>query len=234
MPEANGLESFARSLGVDLFGAADLRRFRPYDGFDADLIRKFSFGVSIAIRLSSSVIDGITEEDPTQSYAHHYLTANTLLDGLTLRISNYCQRKGYAALPVPASQILRGNTHLGMISHKAVATLAGLGWIGKSQLLINPSLGPRLRLGTVLTEMPLKTAHPVEGRCGSCIECSKACPVGAISGKNVGDKPWIREDVFNPDSCWKRLSVFRSDPHLAVSICGLCVKACPYGKRSTL
>lgn len=226
-----GLQTFIRRLGADLFGVADLTRYRPYRGFDGRMLRRFPFGISIGIRLSDAIIDGITKEDPTQVYAHHYVTVNALLDNLTLRISNYCQTRGYQALPVPASQTTRADIHQGAISHKAVAALAGLGWIGRSQLLINPLHGPRMRFASVLTEMPMKTSEPIKNRCGSCTECAKSCPVGAIKGGDANNDQWVREDVFDPDSCWERLSTFRDDPLYGVSICGICVKVCPYGKE---
>jgi len=181
--EGRGLRSFIQRLGADLFGVADLTRYRPYSGFDESILRELPYGISVGIRLSDVIIDGITERNPTQAYAHHYVTVNALLDNLTLRISNYCQAKGYQALPVPASQITNVGMHQGTISHKAVAALAGLGWIGKSQLLINPFHGPRMRFASVLTEMPMKTSEPIKSRCGSCTKCVDSCPVGADKGR---------------------------------------------------
>ena len=70
---------------------------------------------------------------------------------------------------------------IGAISHKAVAKAAGLGWIGRSTLLITPKFGPRICLVTLLTDMPLAHDHPMEDKCGTCRRCIEACPAGAIS-----------------------------------------------------
>ncbi len=75
------------------------------------------------------------------------------------------------------------------ISHKAVARMAGLGWQGKSLLLINPEYGPRVRLVTILTDMPLTPDGPVKNRCGACLECVQACPASAI--KNALDRQFL-------------------------------------------
>ena len=47
----------------------------------------------------------------------------------------------------------------GNISHKAVARTEGIGWQGKSLLIVSPQYGPRIRLATVLTDMPLEPDH---------------------------------------------------------------------------
>jgi len=225
------LEKFAENLGADLFGVADLKFFQSYDGFDPSLL-DFSFGISIGIRLSDSVIDRITVDDPTPEYASHYKAVNALLDDIALRITGRIQGNGYAALPIPASQITKPALHQGAISHKAIGAIAGLGWIGKNQLLINPRFGPRLRLASVLTTMPLRAGVPLGNGCRNCEVCIKSCPAHAIRLTDAPGRRWIREQVFDPDACNQRLAGFRDNPLYGVSICGICVKVCPFGRAS--
>jgi ferredoxin len=67
--------------------------------------------------------------------------------------------------------------------HKLTAHLAGLGWIGKSCMLITPEAGPRVRWITILTDAPLSvTGTPMDERCGSCTECVDICPVSSFTG----------------------------------------------------
>jgi len=223
------LEKFAENLGADLFGVADLKLFQSYNGFDSSLLR-FSFGISIGIRLSDSVIDRITADDPTPEYASHYKAVNAHLDDIALRIASRIEGNGYAALPIPASQITKPSLHQGAISHKAIGAIAGLGWIGKNQLLINPRFGPRLRLASVLTTIPLRTGVPMDNGCGDCEICIKSCPAHAIRLTEASGRRWIREQVFDPDACNQRLVGFRDNPLYGVSICGICVKVCPFGR----
>jgi len=230
--ERDSLENHARNLGADLFGVADLGLFQPYDGVDVSLL-SFPFGISIGMRLSDAILERITVEDPTPEYAFHYKAANALLDDIALRITGRIQKEGYAALPIPASQITREALHQGAISHKAIAAIAGLGWIGKSQLLINPRFGPRLRFSSVLTTMPMKAGEPLKNGCGACEECAKACPTGAIKPGEVMKEKWVREDVFDPDACYNRLITFRDNPRYSASICGICVKVCPFGRKQS-
>jgi len=228
--KARRLKRFALGLGVDVFGIGDLNHFRPYVGLDLPLLN-FPNAISIGMRLSNSIVNRITIEDPTPEYAHHYKAVNAFLDDVALRIANRIQAGGYAAMPIPASQITRPDLHQGVVSHKAIAALAGLGWIGKSQLLVNPRLGPRLRFASILTTMPLKAGKPLKNQCGACDVCVRACPTHAIKTTAHHEQRWVREEVFDPESCYQRLIKFRDDPRYGVSICGVCVKLCPVGAR---
>jgi len=66
------------------------------------------------------------------------------------------------------------------IAEKALAACAGLGFIGKNHLLINPSLGPQLLLGEIVTDLELTPDEPVKSVCGRCTKCIDACPTGAL------------------------------------------------------
>ena len=81
----------------------------------------------------------------------------------------------------------------------------GLGWIGKSCHLINPKVGPRLRLTTVLTDALLPPDPPLPNRCGSCTRCRNACPAHAIHGVafQAGDPLSLRSDKQTCFSFWR-------------------------------
>lgn len=69
------------------------------------------------------------------------------------------------------------------ISDKLWAARAGLGWIGKSTLLVNPELGSYCFIGELVTPAAFdRYDAPVENRCGSCDACVRACPNGALCG----------------------------------------------------
>ncbi|NLV54845.1 MAG: tRNA epoxyqueuosine(34) reductase QueG [Acidimicrobiales bacterium] len=72
---------------------------------------------------------------------------------------------------------------------RAVAHRAGLGFYGKSSLLLLPGAGSWFVLGAVLTDAPLAptAAEPVPDGCGPCRRCLAACPTGAIVEPGVVD-----------------------------------------------
>ena len=229
--DAYGLKHRARGWGASLIGVADLERLRGIQTEPADLLSGFTRAVSLGVRLSDPVLDAIVDQ-PTPLYAQHYQKVNALLDDLALRLSLALQSAGGRALPLPASQVLDAANLTSYLSHKAVALAAGLGWQGKSLLLVTPQCGPRVRLVTVLTDVDLAPDTPLANRCGHCRACTEACPAQAIRGVNTTSHYASREEALFFDRCrTKVLDEFAKLPHISGGICGVCVSVCPFGKR---
>ncbi|MBM5804681.1 MAG: epoxyqueuosine reductase [Candidatus Verstraetearchaeota archaeon] len=229
--------SFARYAGTSLAGIADLHLLKNVDTYGGLSLKNFRYAVSVAIALPSCAIEMITAEDPGMLYAHAYRTANLALDSITLKVAGKISGKGYRALAVPASMRVDQKNHLGHVSHKPFAWAAGLGWIGRNGLLINPTYGSRIRLATALTDMPLKPGKPMDNRCGECRLCVLSCPSKALRYSNFEVRPVSREEILDANKCYERLSknkeLLAKKHHMvehAAHICGMCIKVCPFGK----
>lgn len=106
---------------------------------------------------------------------------------------------------------------------KAAAVRAGLGWIGRNDLLVTPEYGPRVRLSAVLVDGDLPVAQPVtESRCPArCRLCVDACPHRVLRGGTW--EPGVERDgLIDYRTCNERRS--RSIPRLGrKGACGLCL-----------
>lgn len=210
------LQKTAKALGADLFGVADIRFVKTEFALAPELVARFDRAIVLAVRLSASVLSEI-EDHPTKLYFHHYRSVNGLLDQIALRLVNTIQDKGYNALAIPASQILDWQKQTAHLSHKKIAQLAGLGWLGRNNLLVNKKFGSRIRLVTILTDMPLPPDKPSQEGCSSCRACIQACPAGAIREEQA---------QFDHLKCFEKLKDFQKQKFVEQYICGICVKAC--------
>ncbi|BAU29618.1 epoxyqueuosine reductase [Aneurinibacillus soli] len=68
----------------------------------------------------------------------------------------------------------------GVLSDRAVAARAGLGWVGKNTSLITHEFGSWVYLGEMLTNVPFPPDTPIEDECGDCTLCIDSCPTSAI------------------------------------------------------
>ncbi|MBW1720479.1 MAG: epoxyqueuosine reductase [Deltaproteobacteria bacterium] len=222
------LKKRIRGWGADLVGVADIAALEGLRVEPLDLLDPFSRAIAIAVRLPRVIFQGI-EDRPTPLYKAAYETANRLLDEIAFKTAVHLEDAGYESLPIPASQILDWEGLYGAVSHKAVARVAGLGWQGKSLLLVTPQYGPRVRLVTVLTQAPLDPDSPLENRCGECNNCRDACPAEAIKGVNTEHHYKDREEALFFSRCVDQtVNRFAKLPGIGTPICGICIKVCPY------
>jgi epoxyqueuosine reductase len=231
---SNRLQELADSLGLDYLGVADTA---PAAGVireqGGELVASFPRAISIGIILPHAVVDQLPyRSDPAvaMNYLHHaYDVINERLDMATSRMSSVLQRSGHRTLPVPAKEHHDEERLCSIFSHKLAAHLAGLGWIGKSCLLVTPEVGPRVRWSTVLTDAPLQsTGVPMDERCGKCRECVDICPVKAFTGQPfVTGEP--REIRYDARACEKYFDELIKEGRLPA--CGLCLYTCPFGRK---
>ena len=207
MDLTNKIEKMAKQQGVTYFGVANLSKMHDFileQG--GPIVTKFPISISLGITLPMAIVDqlpGRSDRAVAFSYKHHaYDIINQRLDSVASFLSLFIQEKGYKVLPIPASIIVDDERLCGSFSHKLGAHLAGLGWIGKSCLIITPKDGPRVRWATILTDLPLNFDNNklLPEQCGKCTECVDICPVKAFTGRRFNESE-PREMRYNVKKC---------------------------------
>ncbi|MDV3051020.1 MAG: reductive dehalogenase domain-containing protein, partial [Planktomarina sp.] len=141
----------------------------------------------------------------------------SLLGGV---IARQIRNMGYSA---KAHTVMDGD-----VLQPPLLLLSGLGEVSRiGEVILNPFLGPRLKSGTVTTDLPLAHDKPInfglQEFCNSCNKCARECPAGAIT---AGPKT-----MFNGYEIWKsdsqKCTSYRLT-NLGGAMCGRCMKTCPW------
>jgi len=219
---ATRLKATLLSEGAALVGFADVRPLPAplRDGLPA--------AVSVAVALPPLTVASL-RRGPTPRYHVEWARANDGLDALTARAAEMLRRHGHEAVLLPPSPTdVDTFTPTRPLAHKSIAALAGLGWIGKCDLLVTRSFGTAVRVRTVLTDAPLPAAEPnLLSSCGDCRACIEACPGRAPRGTN-----WRflipRAEVLDADACRSTSRRVADRAGMPDLVCGLCIPVCPW------
>lgn len=112
---------------------------------------------------------------------------------------------------------------------RAAAVRAGVGWRGKSAMVLVPGAGPWVLLGSVATDAPLPITKPMRRTCGRCDACMPACPTGAIVAPGVVDaRRCVSALLQAPGWIPRPLRAAVGDRFYG---CDDCLEACPPGSR---
>lgn len=228
------IQTMLESECVDYIGyAAIANHENELVAYGGSIVKGYNFAISVGIALPDAIVDYLPQRDDPNVACEYknqcYSVVNDRLNAIASRLSSFLNRKGHRTLPLVASERTNEEEAIPTVSHKMIAHIAGLGWIGKSCLLITPDHGPRVRFISVLTNAPLNAVdQPMEQRCNTCMACAKICPTNAIKGVNyrMGGG---RDERFDFRKCQDYFSGMQQES--AWDVCGLCLYVCPYGRR---
>lgn len=176
--------------------------------------------------------------------SRNYYTADPPLHVGEGRVAKYARGRDYhQALAGPLEElaayvleighpgaVAQASVDAGPVPERELAQRAGLGWIAKNTMLIDPRRGSYLFLGSVLTSVDLAVDLPFEAdRCGTCRRCLDACPTNAF--------PEAR--VLDSRRCISYLTIeYRGDIEPALTAlmgdwvfgCDICQEVCPWNQ----
>jgi len=208
--ETGSLKSFIRNLRVDLVGITDLKLLKGMPmGMPSDfasLLVNYKYAIVMGAQLGK-----LGDKAPGKE-------VSKFLEKAAMDVASFFEEKRYYALPIHTEDEFDPVNRMGLLSLKVLAKAAGLGWQGRSLLIVSPKYGPVHRLIAVLTNMDLQPDKPIANLCGNCSICIDKCPTQALTFTEFKDHPKHREDVLNVQDC------------LGDDGCMVCLKACPWAK----
>ncbi len=223
------IKEVARFLGASMVGICKLdqafvypyRFAEPYRGPETERLPvelKHSYAVSLGIEMD------LIKVRSTPSYIDNAEVGRTYaaIAWVACELAAYIRELGY-----PARAHHTANE---MVCQVPIAVQAGLGELGRNGILVTSRYGPRLRLATVTTDLPLAIDSPVDlgvdASCNVCNKCATNCPVGAIP---LGDKrPCKGFDKWKIDQA-ACVRFWTANPE-KWSSCNTCIKTCPWSK----
>ncbi len=193
MYTSSEIKNLSLSLGAEKCGIASVDRFKNApDGFHPnDIYQRCKSVIVFLIQMPTEII---LASNPVP-YSHTAYLIYSKLDKIALEFCKSIQNNGSHAVPIPSDVPYlywdNENRHgMGILSLRHAGYLAGLGILGRNNLLINPDLGNMVYIGAILTDIELKPDPILENiKCPpKCRICLDSCPVNALDGLTVNQK----------------------------------------------
>lgn len=222
---------YAQQLS-DICGVADLNKdheelIKTY-GKD---ICKYPYAIVIGHKMREDIIEKIPlsyqNDKIALEYLNEYHDSHQRAAKIAEKIASKIKQENKHAIILDVG----GNSdelNLKMpFSNKASAHIAGVGWLGKNNLLTTKEFGPRLTWVTILTDADLSeyVKDEMKSLCGDCVMCVNACPSNAIEDLDDPKKS------YDPVKCGEYIMGRRDEGHPMA--CGMCLYICPYGNSKS-
>lgn len=213
---ASVIGEFAVAAGADMVGFTRVTPEMVFKGADV----KGKYAVSLGIEMDREAIS-TAPEAPAGVEA---LRAYWRLGRIVLDVARFIRYLGHRA---QGHQVRTFLADPPSILHSLAAERAGLGEFGRLGILVTPAFGPRVRFGTVTTELPLpdEGPHPfgVDEFCSHCTICMDACRGNAIPARK-SEVRGILKYTIDPYKCIPEFAKYDG--------CAICISVCPFNRRT--
>jgi epoxyqueuosine reductase len=181
-----------RGLGADIVGIAPVGRFADApQGFKPQDI--FADARSVIVYAKRVPATTLAAQSPIPyTLVNSFMT--NIVDNLSIELSLWLEDQGAGAVMIPSDDPYEHweperSYGRAILSLRHAGWLAGLGFLGRSTLLINEKYGNMIQLGAMLTDNELEPDALTDGVCPEdCRLCIENCPPSALDGKTVNQK----------------------------------------------
>lgn len=217
---ADNLKAASYYLGVDAVGLCAVPEWAYYshDAGGNPMPAYHANAVNLLLDQGHETMEGASGDDwiSVAQSMRAYLRFS-MLGGI---IAEQVRRLGYSAR---VHSVLDGD-----VLQPPLLLLSGLGEVSRiGEVILNPYLGPRLKSGTVTTDLPMVFDQPIDfglqAFCQDCNKCARECPSGAIT---AGPKLMYNGyEIYKSDA--EKCARYRIT-NAAGGMCGRCMKTCPW------
>jgi epoxyqueuosine reductase len=217
-PKKNTLyiKDLAKELGADMVGVSKVKKEYFYKGRELD----HEFAISLAKEMDYDKI----QESPEPSSATEVIRVYCVLGKITIKMASKIRELGY---PAYAHHPRATDKFPALILHIPCAIEAGFGELGRHGLLITKKYGPRVRLSTITTDLPLapdaSVSFGVKEFCENCFICTKECEGNAVPEQKSQTRG-VNKYTVDPYKCAPYFGEYDG--------CSVCIKVCPFNKKS--
>lgn len=214
------ISEWLKRTGAHSVGFTALKEYHLYShkgrGPDSGkaISRLHENAIAITVEMDHHMMQAAPLGSSVMESSEQYLRSGVL----ALKLAAFIQEMGYEA-----TAHIDGNYE---VICPLVAVDAGLGVIGRMGLLMTPTLGPRVRISVVSTNMPVVPSTSLPDRttlqfCDLCKKCAVNCPAAAIPSGSQTKIEGIPRWQINSERCYHLWTTSGTD-------CGRCMSVCPY------
>ncbi len=207
------LIAYCDKIGIDIVGFTDVTNFGKFNKENRpdSYLSNSKTVIVIGFHLYDIILDAWNKDEDKGKSSHF---ADLILLDQCHRIKNFLAKKSFKSKIIP----YKPGLYL-----KDAAALAGIGPIGKNNLLITKTFGSQVRLRSLVTDAELSYGVPIQESeyCKDCNICVNSCPAGALEGGK-----------YNKDLCCNYcLKNLKPLSKNTVIWCNICIESCPIGKK---
>ena len=217
------IKELALSYGGDIVGIAEMKSHHYYShrgdvfgmggSYGKQIHPSYKYALVVAVALNRDMVNKAPGKEVQIASMLGYARSSSI----TAQLALYIKSLGYDA---QTDNFLEYYSPISPLAHAA-----GIGQMGRCNMVVNPRYGNRLKIGAVLTKLPLVADGPVDFGlvefCGACGKCARNCPAGAIS---TGEPQMINgmwQWEHNETKCmemWMKTGT------------GICMSCCPFSQ----